>query len=71
MIMNFENIFPSTYRISAVLKFETDIFIGIKASLIGRSAIIMIMYVKTFKTADIVFIGNILMCLMSYNNTDQ
>jgi hypothetical protein len=69
--MNFENILPSTYRITAVLKVETDIFIGVKASLIGRSAIIMIMYVKTFKTADIVFIGNILMCLISDNNTDR
>ena len=69
--MNFENILPSTYRITAVLKVETDISIGVKASLIGRSAIIMIMYVKTFKTADIVFIGNILMCLISDNNTDR
>ena len=69
--MNLENILPSTYRITAVLKVETDISIGVKASLIGRSAIIMIMYVKTFKTADIVFIGNILMCLISDNNTDR
>lgn len=69
--MNFENILPSTYRITAVLKVETDISIGVKASLIGRYAIIMIMYVKTFKTADIVFIGNILMCSISDNNTDR
>lgn len=66
--MNFENILPSTYRITAVLKVETDISIGVKASLIGRYAIIMIMYVKT---ADIVFIGNILMCSISDNNTDR
>ena len=40
------------YRISAVFKVETDIIASI-----GRAAILVIMYVKVFKTGIIVFIG--------------
>jgi hypothetical protein len=38
------------------LKAETDINVSITESLIGRTMILVIMYVKTFK-ADVVFIG--------------
>ena len=36
------------------------------ASLTGQSVILVIMYVKTFKTDVTVFISNIMMCLMSH-----
>lgn len=45
------------YRITAIMKFETDI--------ITMSCDIY-MFVETFKTDNIVFIGNIIRCLMSY-----
>jgi hypothetical protein len=41
------------YRITAVLKVETDIITSIAASPIGRAVILVIMYVETFKTNDI------------------
>jgi hypothetical protein len=50
------------YRIMAVLKVETDIITSFTESLIGWA---MMMYIETFKTDVIVFIGNIIMCLMS------
>jgi len=47
----------------AVLKIVTDIITGIA---IGWPVIQVIMYVETFKLAVIVFIGNVIICLMSY-----
>ena len=44
------------YRITAVLKVETDIIASIAASLTGRA---VMMYVEIFKTDVIVFIGDI------------
>ena len=52
-------------RISAFIKIETDIIASIIASLIAQTVILVIMYVKTFKTDVIVFIGNIIICLTS------
>jgi len=56
----------NTYRISAVLKVKTDIITCITESLIGQAAILMVMYVETFKTDVIVFIDNVIMCLMTH-----
>jgi len=44
------------YRITAVLKVETDINASIAASLTGQAGI---MYVEIFKTGVIVFIGDV------------
>lgn len=44
-----------TYRIMSDLKVETDT--SIAASRVGRTAIVMIMYVETYKSDFIVFIG--------------
>ena len=51
------------YRITAVLKVETDIIPSIAASPTGQA---VIMYVEIFKTAVIVFIGDVKMCLTSH-----
>jgi len=40
--------------------------VRIAASLTGRAVILVIMYVKIFKTGVIVFINDVKMCLMSY-----
>ena len=40
----------NTYRVSAVLKVETDIITRIAASPIGQATILVIMYFETFKT---------------------
>jgi len=53
-------------RITAAVKFKTDIIASIAASLIVWAVILMIMYVETFKTDLIVFIGNIIMCSTSH-----
>jgi hypothetical protein len=44
------------------MKVETDIA-SIKENLIGGGVILVIVYVKTFKTGFIVFTGNIIICL--------
>ena len=49
------------YGIMAVLKAKTNIIASIVVSPIGRAVILVIMYVKTFKSDVIVFIGNIIM----------
>jgi hypothetical protein len=46
------------------LKVETDT--SIAASRVGRTAIVMIMYVETYKSDLIVFIGNNIMCLTAH-----
>ena len=48
-----------------VLKVETDIITSITVSPVGLAAILVLMYVETFKTDVIVFISNTIMCLMS------
>jgi hypothetical protein len=55
----------STYRITAIVKVETYIITSIAMSLMEWVVILVIMYVKTFKTDDMVFIGNII-CLTSH-----
>ena len=54
------------YRISAVLKVETDIITSIVASPKGQTVILVIMYVEIFKTGIIVYIGDVKMCLTSH-----
>jgi len=49
----------------AVMEVETDIMDSIAVSPIGLAVILVIMYVETFKTVVIVFIGNVKMHLMS------
>ena len=45
---------------------ETNIITSVSVSPMGRAVILVIMYVKTFKTDIIDFIGQIRMCLMSH-----
>ena len=45
----------------AVMKVKTNIFASIAANLIERAVMLVIMYVKTFKTVVIVFISDIIM----------
>jgi hypothetical protein len=61
----FRNRIYNRYRITAVLKVETDIIASISVSLTGRAVILVIMYVEIFRTGVIVFIGNVITCLMS------
>jgi len=44
------------HRITAALKVETEIITSIMASPKGRAAVLMIMYVETFKADVIVFL---------------
>ena len=53
------------YRITSVLKLR-HIITSIAASLTERAVILMIMYVKIFKTGILVFIGDVKMCLTSH-----
>ena len=55
-----------TYRIMSVLKVETDIITSIVASLTGWAVILVIMYIKIFKTGVIGFICDVKMCLTSH-----
>ena len=48
-----------------VTEVETDIMASLAASPIGQAVILVIMYVETFKTVAIIFIGNVKMHLMS------
>ena len=48
------------------MKVETDIITSITASLIELDVILVVMYVKTFKTDMIVFIGYCIICLTSH-----
>lgn len=47
------------------MKIETDINTSITASLIGRAVILMMMFVEILRTCVIVFIGKVIMYLMS------
>ena len=51
-----------TYRITAVLKVETDIIASISVSPVGGAVILVIISVNTFKTDVIVSISDIIMC---------
>ena len=53
------------YRITFALKVETDIINSNTVSPIGQAAMLVIMYVETFKSDVFVFIYNIVM-LSSY-----
>ena len=53
------------YRITAILKFETDIIANISARPIGWAGIFVMMSVEAFRTNFIVFIGDGIMCLTS------
>jgi hypothetical protein len=62
VVINIIYTIGGTYRITTVLKVKTDIIVSIAASSIGRAVILVIMYVKTFKTNVIVFDGiNVIM----------
>jgi hypothetical protein len=50
------------YRITTILKVETDIIANTSVSPIGRS---VIMSVDAFRTDVVVFIGDVIMCFMS------
>jgi hypothetical protein len=52
------------YKITAILKFETNVIANISVSPIWRAVIFVIMSVDTFKT-DVVFIGDVIMCFRS------
>jgi hypothetical protein len=54
------------YRITAILKVETDIFTSISESPIEQAVTLVIMHVETFKTGVIVFISDVKMCLMTH-----
>jgi hypothetical protein len=49
------------YIITAVLKVEADVIAHITASPTRQAVILVILYVMTFKTDVIVFIGSIIM----------
>ena len=54
------------YRITAILKVETDIIAGIAATSRGLAVMLVIIYVVIFITGVIVLIGDIEMCLTSH-----
>jgi hypothetical protein len=58
---------PASYRwTTQSMKVETNIITSVSVSPMERVVILVIMYVKTFKTDIIDFIGQIRMCLMSH-----
>ena len=65
MINEWMSVESGKYRITFVLKVETDIINSNTVSPIGQDAMLVIMYVKTFKSDVFVFIYNIVM-LSSY-----
>ena len=46
------------YRATAVMEVKRDIIVGIAASQIGRTVILVIIYIEIFKTDVLVFISN-------------
>ena len=58
-------VLSDTYRITTILKVETDIIANVSVSTIGRAAIFVIMSVEAFRTDIIVFIGYVIMCFTS------
>jgi len=55
-----------TYRISAIMKVKTDIIPSNTASPIRLALILVVIYVESFNTEVIVFIGNVIIWLMSH-----
>ena len=55
----------NTYRITAILKVETDVIANISASPMGRARIFVTMSVEVFRNDFIVFISDIMMCFTS------
>jgi len=55
-----------TYRITSVMKVETDIIASTSVIPIGKVVILVVMYVRTYKIDDIIFIGNDIMHLPSH-----
>ena len=53
----------NNYRITIVIKVETDIIVSIVTSPTGGAVQILILHVDTF---NIGFIGKVIMCLTSY-----
>ena len=53
------DIYIYIYRITSIMEIETYIIMSIEASPIGRTVILVVMYVKIFTTGIIVFISNI------------
>ena len=53
------------YRIKVLLKVETDINPSCTVILIGRGVILVIMFVRIFKSYFIVFIDNVIVCFTS------
>ena len=49
-------VFEREYRITAVLKVETDIIFSITVTLIGWAVVLVIIYVETFKTDILLFL---------------
>jgi butyrate kinase len=67
IVMSFlYSVASNIYRITAVLKVETDIITSIAAGLTKQAVILVLKYVEIFKTDVIVFISDVKMCLMSY-----
>jgi hypothetical protein len=57
---------PTTAFNTVLMKVEKYIIAIIAASLISTAVMLVIMYVKTFTTEVSVFIGNVIMCLISH-----
>jgi hypothetical protein len=55
-----------TYGIMSVIKVETDIIVSISAIPIGKPVILVVMYFRTYKIDDIIFISNDIMHLTSH-----
>ena len=53
------------YRITTILKVETDIITNISVNLIGWAGIFVIMSVNALRTDGCVFIGDVIMCFTS------
>ena len=55
-----------TYGIMSVIKVETDIIVSISVIPIGKPVILVVMYFRTYKIDDIIFISNDIMHLTSH-----
>jgi hypothetical protein len=54
------------YRVTAVMKVETEIITSIAGSPILRAVILVIIYVEIFTTDFIVFFSDVIMCMTSH-----
>jgi hypothetical protein len=60
----FAYILMSNILLLSVLKIEADIITSIVASTVERAAILVIMYVETFNSDVIVFLGHVIINIM-------